>query len=123
MMFKMCGRQREWEVQRRLPGSGHLRRPRQVFVTKSRFLVDKVQDDFVKLSNFLEMAKRKSAETPVSGMFSHRDELFDLDEEDYWSDDLPQKFSALEDKHFPLFITYDRVSLSALRLIISLKGL
>lgn len=109
MMFKMCGRQRAWEAQ-------GLRRPRQVFLTQSRFLVEKVEDDFIKLSNSLAMAKRKSVEEPVAGIFSHGDELLDLDEEEYWSNDLPKEFSALEEKHFPLFITYDHVRLSFLRI-------
>ena len=37
------------------------------------------------------------------------DGLIDLDDEGNWRDDLPKQFSLLEEKHFPLFITYDKV--------------
>ena len=107
-MFKMCGRQRKWEAQQGTADEIKTR-PRQMFVTQSRYLVEKVQEDYIKLFESFAMAKRKSADQPVPGRFSKDDELFDLDEEEYWSDELPKQFSALEDKHFPLFITYDHV--------------
>ena len=37
------------------------------------------------------------------------DGLIDVDDEENWWDDLPKQFSLLEEKHFPLFITYDKV--------------
>ena len=37
------------------------------------------------------------------------DGLIDVDDEENWRDDLPKQFSLLEEKHFPLFITYDKV--------------
>ena len=37
------------------------------------------------------------------------DGLTDDDDDVNWRDDLPKQFSLLEEKHFPLFITYDKV--------------
>jgi hypothetical protein len=36
--------------------------------------------------------------------------LADLDDEDASAFGLPTKYSLLEDKHFPLFLTYDQAS-------------
>lgn len=112
MMFKMCGIQRDWEARNASTDKGPPPpRPRQMFVTKSQSLVEKVQEDFMKLSESLEMGGLKSADVRTREEPDNEDELFDLDEEVFWSNDLPTEFSALEDKHFPLFITYDHVGL------------
>lgn len=37
--------------------------------------------------------------------------LADLDDEDASAFGLPPKYSMLKDKHFPLFLTYDQVSI------------
>jgi hypothetical protein len=39
-------------------------------------------------------------------------EFVDQDDNEQWRSDLPERFSELLDKHFPLFITYDRVRVS-----------
>jgi len=84
---------------------------KQVFVTQSRVLADKVEEYFNGLiksyaTNSLtaeEMewraAKKKEAEK----------DLMELDEEDDSSSGLPPRFGLLEDKHFPLFLTFDKV--------------
>lgn len=36
--------------------------------------------------------------------------MVDEDDQENWRSDLPRQFSALEDEHFPLFITFDKVS-------------
>lgn len=109
MLFKMLGIEQTWDD---MAGSYSevMPRPRQLFVTQSRVLAEKVQEYFYKLYN-----SRAAARRPKSGLsgFNPRhtgQEMFDLDEEEFWRDDLPQKFTQLEDKHFPLFLTFDRVS-------------
>jgi hypothetical protein len=90
------------------------RKRRQLFVTKSRLLAGRVHEYFMNLS--------RSVSTRDRSLNYHRDEtaqddgskedIFyadDEDEGDYRSD-LPKKFSELEDKHFPLFLTFDKVS-------------
>jgi hypothetical protein len=39
--------------------------------------------------------------------------LVDQDEAANWHEDLPQRFSDLQDTHFPIFITFDKVRCSA----------
>ncbi|KAH7885020.1 hypothetical protein F5I97DRAFT_1811384, partial [Phlebopus sp. FC_14] len=102
MLFKMLGIQRAWEAQK---GSG-MPKPRQIFVTKSHVLADKVEKYFQKLLASLatascsleELAKLKapsedsSANLPIS------------------QSGIPQSYSALGDHHFPLFITFDHLA-------------
>lgn len=86
-------------------------KPRQVFVTQSRVLAQRVQEYYQSL---------------VSSASSHRAErsqdeehiLADLDDEDASAFGLPPKYSMLEDKHFPLFLTYDQVCLPLSNVII-----
>jgi hypothetical protein len=35
--------------------------------------------------------------------------LVDVDDDQNWRPDLPLKYSDLQDEHFPLFLTFDRV--------------
>ena len=102
MLFKMLGIQRAWEMQ----ASG-MPKPRQIFVTKSRVLATKVQEYFTKLLESLALAgysleelKRMQARNTESG-------LVDADDED--QTDIPRRYSALEENHFPLFVTFDKV--------------
>ena len=73
---------------------------RQVFVTRSVALAEKVEDYFYKM---LESIGTSTRRRPDRGP-----ELVDRDE-DSLRDDLPLKYSDLEEKHFPLFIAFDRV--------------
>ena len=104
MLFKMLGIQRAWEMR-----SSDTQRPRQVFVTKSRILATKVEEYFTKLLESLALAgysledlKKMQARTAESG-------LFDADDQE--RADIPQRYSALEENHFPLFVTFDKVYL------------
>lgn len=78
-------------------------KPRQVFVTQSRVLAQRVQEYYHNLVS-------ASSETP-SRPQQHEEEqvLADLDDEDAGAFGLPAKYSMLEDRHFPLFVTYDQV--------------
>ncbi|KAI9462690.1 hypothetical protein HD554DRAFT_2175805 [Boletus coccyginus] len=103
MLFKMLGIQRAWEMQ-----ATSMPKPRQIFVTKSRVLATKVQEYFTKLLESLALAgysleelRRVQARNTESG-------LVDADDED--QTDIPRRYSALEENHFPLFVTFDKLA-------------
>ena len=103
MLFKMLGIQRAWEMQ-----TFDMPKPRQIFVTKSRVLVTKVQEYFAKLLESLALAGYSLED--LKGMQARNTEsgLVDADDEDQV--DIPLKYSALEEIHFPLFVTFDKVT-------------
>jgi hypothetical protein len=108
IIFKILGIERAWRNQ----GNVGLR-PRQIFITKSRRLANKVEEEYVNLlfslCNGSEMPedireriqswnKRKKMNT--SDLGDNKDDRGDL----------PQRYSQLRDEHFPLFSTTDTVS-------------
>ena len=99
IVFKIFGIERAWQNQ----GSVEPR-PRQLFITKSRSLANKTERNFVNLLISLDA----DPDTP-----QHVRERIQ-----HWSErstngvldpDLPEKFSDLQDSHFPLFTTVDTV--------------
>ena len=105
MLFKMLGIQRIWQ---QYPDMGP--RPRQIFITQSRVLASKVKDDFAQLMSSHEAAACSPRELRMRERDAEQEmELVDQDDNKQWRSDLPEKFSELQDEHFPLFITYDRV--------------
>ena len=107
MLFKMLGIERAWEMHRDM-----MPKPRQLFVTQSRVLAEKVEEYFAKLLESLASAGRSPAELmDIAERQKHREEqgLVDRDEEIYWRGDLPKRYGALKEEHFPMFITYDHV--------------
>ncbi|KAH9022666.1 P-loop containing nucleoside triphosphate hydrolase protein [Lactarius hengduanensis] len=90
MLFKMLGMENSWQQNRELRPN----RPRQLFVTQSRMLADKGG-----ISDLLQRQKNREE----AG-------LVDQDEAVNWREDLPQRFSDLQDTHFPMFITFDKLS-------------
>ena len=112
MLFKMLGIENSWQQNRELRPN----RPRQLFVTQSRMLADKVEEYFIKLLQSLVLASK--TEGGISELLKrqkNREEagLVDQDEAVNWREDIPQRFSDLEDSHFPMFITFDKVRCSA----------
>jgi hypothetical protein len=111
MLFKILGLERSYGMGSPPPG---LKKPRQVFVTKSRVLAGKVKEYYVKLSESLSTAglsPQQLAELSKHKRSQQQDTaLLDQDEEGTWSDDIPSRFSLLRDEHFPLFITFSDVS-------------
>jgi hypothetical protein len=109
MLFKMLGIERAWA----LHGNNELPKPRQLFVTQSRVLAGKVEEYFSKLMESLATASyspRELANLAKNKQVMREEEgLVDLDDEINWRNDLPERFSLLERKHFPLFITFDGV--------------
>lgn len=104
MLFKMLG------IERTSRRSGE-RRIRQVFVTQSRVLAEKVEEYFNNMIQSCAGALQSAEE--LEWRASRRKEiekdLVELDEEDESLSNLPSRFSELEDKHFPLFVTFDKV--------------
>ncbi|KAF9642213.1 P-loop containing nucleoside triphosphate hydrolase protein, partial [Thelephora ganbajun] len=105
MLFKMLGIQHTWQ---QYPDMGP--KPRQVFVTQSQVLATKVEEYFVKLTLSLETAACSREELRViENDVEQKTELVGQEDNKQWRSDLPKRFSELLDKHFPLFITYDRL--------------
>ncbi|KAG6874166.1 hypothetical protein C0995_005584 [Termitomyces sp. Mi166 len=110
MLFKMLWIERTFQM-----NSDDVSKPRQIFVTKSRVLAGKVEEYFMKLLESLKVSSQ-SPENLQKFVLAKRnqvddDNLIDLDDEDNWRSDLPRKYSELQDSHFPLFLTFDRVGL------------
>ena len=108
ILFKILGIERAWKNQ----GCVGLR-PRQIFITKSRRLANKVEEEYVNLlfslcdgsempEDVRERIQRWKKRKPMN--------TFDLDGNEDDRDDLPQRYSQLRDEHFPLFSTTDTVS-------------
>jgi hypothetical protein len=113
MLFKMLGMEHSWQQNRELRAE----RPRQLFVTQSRMLADKVEEYFIKLLQSLVLSSQ--TESGISDLLErqrNREEagLVDQDEVVNWRDDLPRRFSELQDSHFPMFVTFDKVRLTLL---------
>ena len=105
MLFKMLGIERAWNQCQNMWD-----KPRQIFVTQSRVLATVIEEYFSKLMQSVEAAPHSPKELRKMEKTVEKEmELTDLDDIDQWRPDLPRKFSELEDHHFPLFITYDRV--------------
>ena len=113
MLFKMLGIEEAYKRQRvECTGSLPLYRPRQVFVTQSRVLADKVEEYYVKLAasgSAALMTAEESAQLAAQQKEREDKGLVDRDEEEFWRGSLPSCFSDLEEGHFPLFITFDHV--------------
>ncbi|KAI0327262.1 hypothetical protein GY45DRAFT_1428013 [Cubamyces sp. BRFM 1775] len=107
MLFKMLGIERSWESHR-----DTMAKPRQLFVTQSRVLAEKVEEYFTKLLDSLATANQSATElSNIAAQKKVREGqgLVDLDEEIYWRGDLPKRYGALKEEHFPMFLTYDQV--------------
>jgi hypothetical protein len=108
MLFKMLGRERAWQQ-----CCGDMHKPRQLFVTQSRVLADRVEEYFSKLMDSLATGAKSREE--LAALLKARKscqetaELADADDDVNWRSDLPDRFSRLRDDHFPLFITFDMV--------------
>ncbi|OBZ79119.1 hypothetical protein A0H81_00134 [Grifola frondosa] len=99
MLFKMLGIERSWEAYR-----DAMPKPRQLFVTQSRVLAEKVEEYFAKLIESLATANQSPKELiNIAATKKNQQEqgLVDRDEEIYWRGDLPKRYSELKDEHFP----------------------
>lgn len=109
MLFKMLGIERVWKTY----SSADIPKPRQLFVTQSRVLAGRVEEYFSKLLESLTTASHSTQDLAKDAKAMEAQQkdagLVDLDDEAIWRNDLPDRFSLLEDRHFPLFVTFDRV--------------
>jgi hypothetical protein len=109
MLFKMLGVERAYSM-----FSEDLAHPRQVFITQSRVLVRKVEESFFEYLKSLSAGSSGHQNAFQRVRTRNRDVedefLLDEDDNEEWRSDLPQRYSELEDSHFPLFITFDTVS-------------
>ncbi|CUA68004.1 hypothetical protein RSOLAG22IIIB_07686 [Rhizoctonia solani] len=98
IVFKMLGIEKtfEWAEEGR---------PRQVFITQSLEHAQRVQDYYQSL------AQTDFSRTNVSNEKVIDDEpgLFEPGDEDVNSFGLPSRYSLLEDRHFPLFLTFNQL--------------
>ncbi|KAI5986328.1 hypothetical protein EDD15DRAFT_2373322 [Pisolithus albus] len=104
MLFKMLGIQQAWQLH--FEGSD-IPRPRQIFVTTSHVLANKVENYFIKLMNSLSQAGCTLDD--LARLQSRRTDPVLIDSENV-SDALPQRYSELEDHHFPLFLPFGRLA-------------
>ncbi|KAG2139121.1 uncharacterized protein EDB93DRAFT_708493 [Suillus bovinus] len=105
MLFKILGIQRAWEM-----SGTDMPKPRQIFVTKSRVLATKVEEYFTKLLESLALAGYTLEELARMKAQSVQEGLVDLDDLPDSQMNIPMRYSELEDKHFPLFVTFDRLA-------------
>ncbi|KAH9022664.1 hypothetical protein EDB84DRAFT_1441149 [Lactarius hengduanensis] len=103
IVFKIFGIERAWQNRGSIG-----QRPRQLFITKSQLLANKVENDYVEL--LFSIYAGPDAPQYICERIQHwnscrRNKILDLDDAEGTRDDLPEKFSELQDRHFPLFIT------------------
>ena len=108
IVFKIFGIERAWQNQ----GCAGPR-PRQLFITKSRLLAEKVERDYVSL--LYSLSAGQDAPLYVRDRIQRwnarrKKVIFNPDDTEGERDDLPQKFSELRDSDFPLFLTMETVS-------------
>ncbi|TCD65379.1 hypothetical protein EIP91_002743 [Steccherinum ochraceum] len=105
ILFKIFGIERAWEQYRQLVDE-NIPRPRQVFVTQSQHLAMKVEETYTKLARVMAMEHHdyNSIHPDVAYTEGSTRVLLNMDEQE--NSALPSRFSALEEKHFPLFISY-----------------
>jgi hypothetical protein len=108
IVFKIFGIERAWQNQGCVGP-----RPRQLFVTKSRLLSEKVEEDYVSLLHSLSVGSEglQHVRERIKRWNLRQKETFNPDDLEGERDDLPEKYSQLRDEHFPLFVTMDTVSL------------
>lgn len=110
IIFKILGIERAWQ---NLGCMGP--RPRQLFVTKSRLLAEKVEGDYVNLLYTLSAGPDAPLYTRerIQRWNDRAKKTINPCDADDGRDDLPEKFSELCDGDFPLFLTMDTVSNSS----------
>ena len=106
MLFKLL---RFEEVRRHSGFLGSSGQIRQVFLTQSHVLASKVQEYYQQL---LEAAQLGALMRSKGGSKAEPTEKHITEFHDEADDrpDLPSRYSDLKDEHFPLFLTYDQVS-------------
>ncbi|KAH6917678.1 hypothetical protein BKA70DRAFT_1556138 [Coprinopsis sp. MPI-PUGE-AT-0042] len=111
MLFKMLGLERTFSML----GDERSAKPRQLFVTKSPVLATRVEDYFARLMASLKVGQmseselRELAKNAPHGAFDAPKSM--VHKKDMrWKVGLPTRFSLLQEHHFPLFLTFDRLA-------------
>ncbi|KAH9931245.1 uncharacterized protein B0H18DRAFT_929725 [Fomitopsis serialis] len=107
MLYKMLGIEHSWRS-----CDGALGRPRQLFVTQSRVLAEKVQEHFMGLHSSILTANKSAGELRAMASTKQMQQdqgLVNLDEELNFRGDLPRRYSELTEEHFPMFVTFDQL--------------
>lgn len=94
MLFKMLLIERAYQLSDRSQPP-----PKQMFITKSQVLMGKVEENFMTYFSSLSFA-------------SHFSETASGENNMERCNHLPEKFTDLKDAHFPLFVTFDHVSVT-----------
>ncbi|KAG2048327.1 hypothetical protein BDR06DRAFT_976091 [Suillus hirtellus] len=105
MLFKILGIQRAWQT-----SAVDMPKPRQIFVTKYRVLATRAKECFTKFLELLALADYTLEELAKMKAQSVQEGLVDLDDLSKSQMNIPMKYSKLEDEHFPLFVTFDRLA-------------
>ncbi|TFK22056.1 hypothetical protein FA15DRAFT_706710 [Coprinopsis marcescibilis] len=113
MLFKMLGLERTFSMVEEV-GSP---RPRQIFVTQARILASRVEEYFMKLLSSLkvegmtdvELKQFATSQKALTTTNANDEILVDEDDDVLWKSSLPRRFSELQDEHFPLFLTFERL--------------
>jgi hypothetical protein len=85
---------------------------RQLFVTRSKVLTQHIAANYqslVKSSEIAHKTPEELAEIRRNNEKYWERELVEFDNEIDLREDLPDRFSQLQDSHFPLFIPFDKV--------------
>ncbi|TDL19417.1 hypothetical protein BD410DRAFT_842137 [Rickenella mellea] len=102
MLFKMIGLERS---------SAQFHRSstkiRQVFVTRSKILTERVDDFFRKLLTSVSLVPQSYAQLRTESR--PRRMLTDIGDDHTRKSHLPERYSELADEHFPLFVTFDHL--------------
>ncbi|CEL56912.1 TPR and ankyrin repeat-containing protein 1 OS=Mus musculus GN=Trank1 PE=2 SV=3 [Rhizoctonia solani AG-1 IB] len=91
---------------------GNYQPMKQLFVTRSRVLAQHVEATYQGLVEFTEIALKSAEELKEMAKKSREDPdraLVEFDSEIDLRNDLPERFSDLQDSHFPLFISFDKL--------------
>lgn len=88
-----------------------MRKPRQLFVTQSRDLVQKVEEYYVQRSEPLLASRSPETSHNLTDRTNEESLLVDADEEFLLNAAIPKRYGALKDDDFPMFLTYDHVSM------------
>ncbi|CAE6455346.1 unnamed protein product [Rhizoctonia solani] len=90
---------------------------RQMVVTRSRLLAKHIEATFWSLNESASIARKTPTELAAMAQQYQQQldpTLIEFDNELDLQEDLPSHFSHLEDSHFPLFVSFDKVSSSIL---------
>lgn len=112
MIFKMLANERTWVDLYQ----GTMGKPRQLFMTQSHVLAQKVEEYFARLmqgfaTENLSMSELKKMATasPLKRQAA-RMRMVNADEVARWNATGPTRYGDLKDSDFPMFLTFDRVS-------------